>query len=190
MSRLEDNLKYWYVVKNCLVQFHNKTESQAQVEIDEFIKRLNKPPKIDTEIVFHQEPYYTAHELVSDIHITCIADEHKKEYDGIVEASKLIDPHDLGKVTLTHRELLEITKGGVGTAPLFKFKKPEGKLGTIYDAVNETRSKLIDLDGKVAAIMGKEGVCADRLEAIHNHLRAINEEIYYENGRRNRQQND
>src|SRR4051812_8356997 len=55
---------YWEVVEDCLVEFHQKPRPAAVAVAVATRRRLESPPAgLDGDLVYHDEPFYTACEI-------------------------------------------------------------------------------------------------------------------------------
>jgi hypothetical protein len=56
---------FWRAVHDCLVQFHHLESVQAQRRVRQFRLRLQEAPEdVDTELIFHEEPFALACRLM------------------------------------------------------------------------------------------------------------------------------
>lgn len=89
MTREETRLKFWDIVVECLMKFHNLTPSEAHQKAIELRSRLRKSDRPEAMVypsgmVYHEEPFYIACNLAGR-QLKLLNSEYQERYNAILQ---------------------------------------------------------------------------------------------------------
>jgi hypothetical protein len=74
---------FWAAVAECLAEFHGRKLTEAKLAVFDLRARVENPPEeIDSDLVYHSEPFYVACDLAGEVLDIGL---YAKEYDEILE---------------------------------------------------------------------------------------------------------
>lgn len=99
---------FWRIVVDCLESFHGRDRAAALELVRQFRTLLREaPPDIDTELIFHEEPFALAARLAGSTELVP-SQQQATEYGELLqkrmqEAAILDDDHELHAYTVRGR---------------------------------------------------------------------------------------